>query len=295
MKAEDIILTDSSRGMDKVSKFLPDNFCARAARDILNLSKGTVFLLTGFWVNGKGETDGPAGTFVLYKALEKLGYTPVVITEECHAVPFTEIKVISNFPLKASEEEYDKTLDEYSPVAIISVERCGQNAVGDYTNIRGKSIKEYTGNLDILFDMCNERNILTVGVGDGGNEIGMGNIRDELRKVVKCEPCCIKADHLIVATVSNWGAYALASSMQRLSQKSIMPHFSELKDFYRRMIEAEFVDGITGKNEMSVDGFDIYDEKEIYEILKNQSLQGVDYSFDRMYNVLNKQFGGFIK
>lgn len=272
MKTEDIILMDSSRGMDKVSKFLPDNFCGCAARDILKLSKGTVFLITGFWVNGNGETDGPAGTFVLYKTLEKLGYRPIIITEECHAVPFTETEVISNFPVSASEEEYVETIEKYSPVAIISVERCGQNTFGDYTNICGESIKKHTANLDVLFDLCNKRNILTIGIGDGGNEIGMGNICDELHTVIKSEPCRIKANHLIVATVSNWGAYALASSMQRLSRKNIMPHFSELKDFYEKMVEAGFVDGITGKNEMSVDGFDIYDEKEIYELLKKQSL-----------------------
>lgn len=272
MKIEDIILTDSSRGMDKAAKFLSDNFCGYAARDILKLSKGTVFLITGFWVNGKGETDGPAGTFVLYKTLEKLGFDPVVITEKYNSIPFADMNVISDLPTNASSEEYEAVIDKYSPVAVISVERCGQNTFGDYTNIRGKSIKDHTANLDLLFELCNKRNVLTIGVGDGGNEIGMGNICDELHTIIKSEPCNIKADHLIAATVSNWGAYAITASLQRLTHKNIMPHFSELKDFYRKMLEAGFVDGITGKNEISIDGFDIYDEKEIYELLKTQSL-----------------------
>lgn len=272
MKTEDIILTDSSRGMDEAAKFLPDNFCSCAARDMLQLEKGTIFLITGFWVNGKGETDGPAGAYVIYQALEKLGYNPVIVTEEYSAVPFEKMNVLSDFSINSSISEYEKLIDKYSPLAVIAIERCGRNRSGDYTNIRGESIKSHTANLDLLFEICHDKGILTVGIGDGGNEIGMGNISDKLSGIVRCDPCVVKAKYLIVATVSNWGAYALTANIQRLSRKNIMPHFSELKDFYKSMLKAGFVDGITGKSEMSVDGFDIYDEKEIYELLKTQSL-----------------------
>lgn len=272
MKAEDIILTDSSRGMDKTAKFLPDNFCGRAALDFLRSEKGTVFLITGFWVNGNGETDGPAGTYVLYKALEKLGCEPIILTEKYCAAPFENMRVISDFSADTPAQEYEKLIDKHSPSAVIATERCGRNKLGDYTNMRGESIKEQTANLDLLFEMCSERNIVTIGIGDGGNEIGMGNISDKLCGIVSCQPCEVKAKHLIAATVSNWGAYALAANLQRLTKKKIMIHFSELKDFYAKMQKYGFVDGITGKGEMSVDGFDIYDEKEIYELLKTQSL-----------------------
>lgn len=272
MKAEDIILTDSSRGMDKAAKFLPDNYCSYAARDILQLQKGTIFLITGFWVNGTGETDGPAGTYVIYKSLEKLGYNPIILTEAYSVAPFENLKVLSDFSVNSSAESYEELINKYSPVAVIAIERCGRNSSDDYTNIRGESIKQHTSNLDLLFELCCNKGIVTVGIGDGGNEIGMGNISENLRSIINCDPCKIKSKHLIVATVSNWGAYALVSNIQRLSRKNIMPHFSELKDFYKAMVNAGFVDGITGKNEMSVDGFDIYDEKEIYELLKTHSL-----------------------
>lgn len=268
MKAEDIILTDSSRGMDKAAKFLSDNYCGHAAMDVLRLEKGRVFIITGFWVNGHGETDGPAGAYVLYSSLEKLGYEPIILTDGFCRAPFDGMRVISDFSVDTSKETYEKLLDRYSPRAVISVERCGKNTAGDYTNMRGKSIREHTANLDLLFEICASREILTIGIGDGGNEIGMGEISDSLSGIISCSPCVVKAKHLIVATVSNWGAYALAAGIQRLSHKKIMPHFSELKSFYSEMIKAGFVDGITGKCEMSVDGFDIYDEKEIYELLK---------------------------
>ena len=50
-----------------------------------------------------------------------------------------------------------------------------------------------------------------IGIGDGGNEIGMGKIPHET--IVKNIPngdlihCRVPTDHLIVAGVSNWGVY----------------------------------------------------------------------------------------
>jgi thiamine pyrophosphate-dependent acetolactate synthase large subunit-like protein len=70
--------------------------------------------------------------------------------------------------------------------------------------------------------------VLTVGIGDGGNEIGMGNIYDTVRKVVpygdqcKCPAKCGIADSTlvdvtVVATVSNWGAYGIEACLAALS------------------------------------------------------------------------------
>src|SRR5262249_26205423 len=58
---------------------------------------------------------------------------------------------------------------------------------------------------------------VTLGVGDGGNEIGMGKVP---WPVVRANiprgaltACRVATDYLIVAGVSNWGAYALASGV----------------------------------------------------------------------------------
>src|SRR5262249_31925838 len=61
----------------------------------------------------------------------------------------------------------------------------------------------------------------TIGIGDGGNEIGMGKIAWETihRNVPNggLIACRVPTDHLIVAGVSNWGAYALAAGVALLS------------------------------------------------------------------------------
>jgi hypothetical protein len=102
----------------------------------------------------------------------------------------------------------------------------------------------------------------TIGIGDGGNEIGMGKIPHEI--VAKNIPngdlihCRVPTDHLIVAGVSNWGAYALAAGVHLL--RGVKPP-RELfdPDREREILEAmvregPLVDGVTGKQTATVDG-----------------------------------------
>lgn len=272
MKSEKIILTYSGRGMREAAEFLPVNFCFDTAKELYALKRGAVFILTGFYAFGKCETDGPSGAFVLYETLGNLGFSPIIITDDYCADAFKGLNFLSFSAGSASQKEYEKLISLYKPSAVISVERCGKNAVGDYLNMRGESIKEFTADLDTLFDICRSKGIFTVGIGDGGNEIGMGNLAEELRNIVNVSPCTVKAHRLIVATVSNWGAYGLCANLQKLEKRPVMPGFREVKSFYFKLKELGFVDGMTGKNEVTIDGFDIYDEKEIYELLKTNSL-----------------------
>src|SRR5205807_1527308 len=67
----------------------------------------------------------------------------------------------------------------------------------------------------------------TIGVGDGGNEIGMGKIPwDVIRRNVPnggLIACRVPTDYLIVAGVSNWGAYALAAGVALLRGAKLDP------------------------------------------------------------------------
>jgi hypothetical protein len=60
----------------------------------------------------------------------------------------------------------------------------------------------------------------TIGIGDGGNEIGMGKLPWEtIRRNVPqggLVACRVPTDYLIVCGVSNWGAYALGAGVRRL-------------------------------------------------------------------------------
>ena len=51
----------------------------------------------------------------------------------------------------------------------------------------------------------------TIGIGDGGNEVGMGKIYDRVTSSAipnaKEIACVVPSDHIIVASVSNWGIH----------------------------------------------------------------------------------------
>ncbi len=108
----------------------------------------------------------------------------------------------------------------------------------------------------------------TIGIGDGGNEIGMGKIRwDTIRRNIPnggLIACRVPTDHLIVAGVSNWGAYALAAGVAYLRGVKLDPALFDIereRELLRVMVEAgPLVDGVTGRATVSVDGlpFDEY-------------------------------------
>jgi hypothetical protein len=75
-----------------------------------------------------------------------------------------------------------------------------------------------TAPLHLLFsDPAAKRRWYTIGIGDGGNEIGMGSLPKEIIESGIPNGEVIAAatpvDSLIVAGVSNWGGYGLLAAM----------------------------------------------------------------------------------
>ena len=267
---EDVVLRHSKRGMTVLRGYMDSDFCKRAAQQILDLERGTILLTTGFYVAGYAETDGPLGTVVLARALKSQGFHPVIVTDQfCRG--FFEPAGLDGCYMDGDpyEDEYEKVLDDYQPVGLISIERCGRNTEDDYANMRGVSIREHTAQMDWLFIKARQRGIPTFGVGDGGNEIGMGNLKDVISGKLELVPCKVKVDTLVIATVSNWGAYAVAAYIQKMTGVRVLPKFSELKEYLARIVDMGSVDGVTKEHTLSVDGFSLDVEREILDGLKN--------------------------
>ena len=267
---EDVVLRHSKRGMTVLRGYMDSDFCKRAAQQILNLERGTILLTTGFYVAGYAETDGPLGTVVLARALKSQGFHPVIVTDQfCRGFFEPAGLDVCYMDVDAYEDEYEKVLDDYQPVGLISIERCGRNTEDDYANMRGVSIREHTAQMDWLFIKARQRGIPTFGVGDGGNEIGMGNLKDVISGKLELVPCKVKVDTLVIATVSNWGAYAVAAYIQKMTGVRVLPKFSELKEYLTRIVDMGSVDGVTKEHTLSVDGFSLDVEREILDGLKN--------------------------
>ena len=246
-KLEELILRDPRRGMDLIRDLLPPDFCTRAGEHVLSWPRGRVLLVTGFYVDGRGETDGPPGTCLLYAALSRLGFSPLVVTDLFCADYFRAADIpFCTFGPETRKEELLSLLEKEAPVGLISVERCGRADDGRYINARGQSIGGRMAPLDELFLLPD---IPSVGIGDGGNEIGMGVLAEGVAERLGRIPCSVRTDDLIIASVSNWGALGLCAALGQL------PSGAELQAAYGLCPKAGLIDGITREPILSEDGY----------------------------------------
>ena len=166
---------------------------------------------------------------------------------------YPDEKATSSEPVAACEQQVESSpLTDWQP--------------GHCSNMRGESIDEFSADLHLLIESAKAINpkIKFIGVGDGGNELGMGRFsRDELLTRITGPnahriPCRISADATIVAGVSNWGAYALAAAIavQHDRVDLLERHTAESQQrLIERIVEdAGAVDGVTRRSEPTVDG-----------------------------------------
>ena len=263
---EEVILRHSKRGMNILKEYMPQEFCKEAAEEILKLDKGNILLTTGFYVAGFAETDGPLGTLYMAKALEELGFHSVIVTDSYSKDFYEEEGVeVVYAGMDAGREYYRGLLEQYAPKALISIERCGINVEDDYANMRGVSIKADTAKIDLMFEEAKEQKIPTFGVGDGGNEIGMGNLKNVITDKLALVPCRVCVDHRVIATVSNRGAYGMIAYLEMMTGKKLLPPIEEVEAFLGRVVAKGSIDGVNKVHECTVDGFSAEVEKEIVD------------------------------
>jgi len=247
------------------------------------------------------ETDGPLGTIHLARAINSLGGKVGIVTDfpcnkslevglqecalgrECRwedvppGLSDDEIRQqywpkvwVTTLPPNSHPWEVWLKLDwagklqGYHRTHAITIERVGPARDEHCYTMRGKEITDQMRPAHKLVDYAAQElpNINTIGIGDGGNEIGMGKIPHET--IVKNIPngdlihCRVPTDHLIVAGVSNWGAYALAAGVYVL--RGVKPPGDLFDPDREREIlevmvrEGALVDGVTGKQTATVDG-----------------------------------------
>ena len=257
---EDIILDHDKRGMLALRPHLPADFCEQAARYVMDHPGHTV-IVTGFYVimAGKPETDGPPGAIAIGRALQSLGRRVTYVTDS-YTVPvlkqWADGGEVVEFPIAEVEESKRhaaRMLEELQPALLISIERCGRNRNDEYLNMRARDITPQTARLDYLFD----GDVPSVGIGDGGNEIGMGNLVDVIPSVdsLPDDPAISRVDRLVIASVSNWGGYGLVAAMSRISGRNLLPGADDEAQMVEGMIAAGAVDGTTGDAVPTVDNF----------------------------------------
>ncbi len=232
-----------------------------------------------------GETDGPLGGAAIAHAINAAtGAVPVFISSEAHSGPVVATARAAGFQFldadtamarprwAAVDERYEETIEEqgiaaqlidkYQPTAMVSVECTAPNSEGVYCSILGYPVVDVPAYHN-FFALASERGIPTIGVGDGGNEIGCGRIVDTIRKIrgipvgghdIATE---VTTDVLFFAGVSNWGGYAIAAMVAFLANKPKALHSDQTE---HRMLEAVVRAGAAEGGQASlnpdVDGID---------------------------------------
>jgi hypothetical protein len=127
--------------------------------------------------------------------------------------------------------------------------------------MRARDISDFCVCFDELFDPTKGS---SVGVGDGGNEVGMGNVLPLVEEHVPDGPvvgCTTRTTELIVAGVSNWGALGLAAALgvvrggvSAADSTITVPSASAWELAHQSMVSQGIADGVSGVVGLSVDG-----------------------------------------
>ena len=266
-RLEKVIFVDP--GQRGVSKCWIEGCLHEAAKRILECEKEKIsYILTGFCcMHENCETDGPIGTSVLCNMLRFLGFNSQILCDS-HAENVVKAAALDSPVVVAhSVDELEKEIS-----FCVSIERPGRTAkTNDYRTMRARDITNVTAPLDFLFpnNKDNEKKpYLTVSVGDGGNEVGTGNIMQKIEEYVPMgESICTitTCDVLVMAGVSNWGAIAIAAALAiECNNKEAALSFIELcgkqGEMLDRMLKQGSYDGISGESIPVIDGMKFTEE-----------------------------------
>ena len=166
---------------------------------------------------------------------------------------------------------YKIILDKYNPDCLLSIERPGEAADGLMHSMTGECISGLVPSMDNLFKEAKRRGICTIGIGDGGNEIGMGKIRDYVVNNVPYGDIIAAAfatDYLILAGISNWGAHALVAALSILCGKKLLYSTETGVELLKTMVSIGAVNGVTKENTLTVDGLSLEDNIRILNELR---------------------------
>ncbi len=237
-----------------------------------------------------GETDGPMGAAAIARAIEiGLGAKPVMLAEERNMGPviaatqaaglavvdpamFTQrtgcaIAIPMPLGAAAGQEMAESLFREHKPSAIVFVEKAGPNANGLFHSLLGTSRSPDTmANAHLLAERAKTEGVFTIGVGDGGNEIGCGLILEAVRDIqpfgrVSKTPegggiaTVTTTDVLVFAAISNWGAYGIAAALAGLlGNMDVLHDIDTERRMLERCVDAGAMDGVEARQVPLVDG-----------------------------------------
>lgn len=251
-----------------------------------------VMIFTGWpsrsWLIGNlTETDGPVGAAILARALEEAFHVIPILVMAPALTGFGEIglrsaglivsdletamrskpgppqaAVAAVVPLSTENNEAARQtemyLDKIAPAALISIELPGANSAGCYHNVTGREVpSKLVMKADEFFRRARCGGIMTIGIGDGGNELGMANAAPAIAQFLKNGAVVAPAtpvDHLVVSCISNWGALGMAACAAAIKQSPELFTHIDILRITEKLSDAGAIDGLTAYVDPKNDG-----------------------------------------
>ena len=228
-----------------------------------------VIIVTGFIVKAAmaGETDGPPGALIMARAFERLGKKVTLVTDTINEDILkvgrdyleldASIRIATDDNIYALTKELITNKSGNEGIGVIGIERPSRAKDNECYSMRGERLTPYVPNTDIIFQEAMKEAIPTIGIGDGGNEVGMGIIRDYVEKHVPKGPLICansEVDYLIIGGTSNWAAYGICAALSIVCKENLLHSTEVEKGLLTAMIKVGAVDGMAKKPILQVDG-----------------------------------------
>ncbi len=238
-----------------------------------------VVITTGFFIPEANsiETDGPVGSLILADAISQLGIKVTILVENYSKDIFLSADACldSSVNYKFIDKDYKYTYSELiddDVTHFIALERPGIASDGNYYNHKGNTINKHHNELDEHFLKAKELGITTIGIGDGGNELGLGDNSHYFKnRITNGDKTCtiVPSEFSILAGVSNWGGYAIACLIKYKSGIEILYKKTIINCILEEIVKKGAVDGIRKKSVKTVDGLTKDWEGKILEEISN--------------------------
>jgi D-glutamate cyclase len=167
----------------------------------------------------------------------------------------------------------NELLDQLQPKAVIAIERPGAGSDGHYHGGGGFEISSFTAKTDVLFAAARARKIATIGIGDLGNELGLGVVAEAVKAEVPMGDIIAAAqpaDIAVIANISNWGAYGVAACLAALiGNEAVFHDGAEEIRLIEACVRAGAIDPVGGQLRPYVDGTDARANAAMVDLLRS--------------------------
>lgn len=178
------------------------------------------------WRNRRAVGVDRAGT-----RISRVGAHSTIIVDQEAIAPITAVldaAAVSGVQLRAADFNDAASARQFGAQfgIVFAVEKLGRNSIGGRHLVWGVPVDIGDEFADDYVLGAAAAGALTVGIGDNGNEIGFGKIRDQAEPLTPAGVvvdggffASTDVDYLLPASVSNFGCYALVAGLAIASRR----------------------------------------------------------------------------